>query len=204
MRIYTTNYTRLQQILKRPLAELKPGDTMRLKAGGYMDLVVEVLGKRGAAIKVSLAHYFKQNGDLCQDPEMVVRVDREHRTVKALSFQQAIPPLSQEVYGNRDPSLEKHLNTFLGTWLRNLKMQGHRPRTPGVRIYTSAPTEYDYPYTTVIDPEVMVLEHRTVRLVEIETRVADCQIGRYESGLYFAEAPEEWEERRETYERIAA
>ncbi len=30
---------------------------------------------RGAgAIVLSLAHYFEQNGDLCQDPEMTVRV----------------------------------------------------------------------------------------------------------------------------------
>ncbi len=40
---------------------------------------------------LSMAHYFEQNGDLCQDPEMTVRVFA-HGMVEALTFQQAIPP----------------------------------------------------------------------------------------------------------------
>jgi uncharacterized protein YqiB (DUF1249 family) len=49
--------------------------------------------------------------------------------VEALSFEQAIPPINQVVYpepGKVVPRLHRELNAFLGTWLRNLKAQGHR------------------------------------------------------------------------------
>jgi len=46
-----------------------------------------------------------------------------------VSFQQAIPPIYQRVYpqpGKVVPRLKRDLNSFLTTWLRNLKQQGHR------------------------------------------------------------------------------
>lgn len=82
---------------------------------------------------VSLTHYFEQAGDLFQDPEMEVRVfpPREGQSgrVEALSFQQAQPPVYQRVYpepGMVNSRLQRELNAFLGTWLWNLKVQGHR------------------------------------------------------------------------------
>jgi len=107
----------------------------RLQATGFMDLVVEVLPQfpETGAMVLSLAHYFEQNGALCQDPEMEVRVfpprDGRPGHVEALSFQQAIPPIYQRVYpepGKVVPRLKRDLNSFLTTWLRNLKQQGHR------------------------------------------------------------------------------
>lgn len=71
---------------------------------GFMDLVVEVLSRdrRTGAMVLSLAYYFTQHGDLCQDPEMELRVyppqDRHPGRVEALTFQQAIPPIYQRVY----------------------------------------------------------------------------------------------------------
>ena len=100
-----------------------------------MDLTLEVLSQdRGTgAMVLSLAHYFTLNGDLCQDPEMEVRVylQREGHPgrVEALTFSQAIPPVYQRVYPEPRkvvPRLKRELNAFLGTWLRNLKAQGHR------------------------------------------------------------------------------
>ena len=49
--------------------------------------------------------------------------------VEALTFQQANPAVYQVVYpepGKVVPRLHRELNAFLGTWLRNLKAQGHR------------------------------------------------------------------------------
>jgi uncharacterized protein YqiB (DUF1249 family) len=49
--------------------------------------------------------------------------------VEALTFGQAIPPIYQRVYpepGKVVPRLKRELNAFLGTWLRNLKAQGHQ------------------------------------------------------------------------------
>jgi uncharacterized protein YqiB (DUF1249 family) len=82
---------------------------------------------------LSLCHYFVQNGDLCQDPEMEVRVfpprGGHPGRVEALTFQQAIPPVYSRVYpepGMVSPRFHRELNAFLGVWLRNLKAQGHR------------------------------------------------------------------------------
>jgi len=111
------------------------------KSGGYMDLVYERLsmidGVNGLPNQaISIAHYFEMNGDLCQDPEMVVLVNASDRTAEAYSFQQAMPPIYQEVYdeGNRvDPALKQNLNTFLETWLDNLVNQGHGVEWEGYR-----------------------------------------------------------------------
>ena len=49
--------------------------------------------------------------------------------IEALTFQQAIPPIYQEVYpepGKLIPQLKRELNDFLKTWLINLLSQGHR------------------------------------------------------------------------------
>jgi hypothetical protein len=81
----------------------------------------------------SLCHYFEENGVLCEDPEMVVRVfpprgDHPGR-LEALVFQQSLPPVYSVVYpepGMMVPRLKRELNAFLGVWLRNLKAQGHR------------------------------------------------------------------------------
>jgi uncharacterized protein YqiB (DUF1249 family) len=71
----------------------------------------------------------EQNGDLCCDPDMEFRVDIEHRTAEALTFQMAIPPVYQRVYsdsGKVNVALRKALNEFLADWLRNCVAQGHR------------------------------------------------------------------------------
>jgi hypothetical protein len=133
--IYERNFTRLQALMGQPLADLKEHTAYRLKAPGFMDLVVEVLltSPENGTLILSLCHYFEQNGDLCQDPDMEVRVflpnGERPGTVEALTYQQAIPPIYQRVYpepGKVNPRLRQQLNNFLGLWLRNLKQQGHR------------------------------------------------------------------------------
>ena len=133
--LFEQNYRRLEEILGRPLPDLRSGIAYRLRAEHYMDLVVELLPpcpETGAAV-LSLCHYFLQHGDLCQDPEMVVRAfpprgDHPGR-LEALTFQQTSPPVYSVVYpepGKVVLRLKRELNAFLGVWLRNLKAQGHR------------------------------------------------------------------------------
>lgn len=143
---YELNHARLEELIGRPLADLTGDRAHRLEAPGFMDLTVEVLPRcpETGAMVLSLVHYFEQNGDLCQDPEMVLRVfapgstaframvpstDARHGRVEAIMYQQAIPPIYQQVYpepGKYAPRLKRDLNAFLTTWLRNLKAQGHR------------------------------------------------------------------------------
>ena len=98
-----------------------------------MDLVLErvehmdgVSGNSGVAF--SMAHYFRQNGDLCKDPEMVVIVYPTLKMVEALTFEQSLPPIYQVVFpepGKFYPQLRKELNGFFRLWLNNLIDQGH-------------------------------------------------------------------------------
>jgi len=70
-----------------------------------MDLIVERLlpdmplpNNDSPVMVFSLAHYFKQNGDLCSDPQMVIAVYPELKEVEALTFEQSLPPIYQVVY----------------------------------------------------------------------------------------------------------
>ena len=133
--VYEKNYERLEKLLDKPPTDLDPEKVYRFRASGFMDLVIENLPactETGAKV-LSLAHYFEQNGDLCQDPEVTIRVfPPEHGRpgmIEALTFQQALPPVYQEVYpepGTFNPRLKLELNDFLTTWLKNLKSQGHK------------------------------------------------------------------------------
>ena len=102
-------------------------------SGGFMDLTVESVEMLNHYIgpgylALSMVHYFIQNGDLCQDPEMVVFVHMDKKEAEAFSFQQAIPPIYQEVYSSPETynkKLKNDLNAFLHLWLSNLVSQGH-------------------------------------------------------------------------------
>ncbi len=97
----------------------------------YMRLVIEDIGvgPRGHQA-ISVAHYFTQNGDLCQDPELCFELVPQggHVAYEPFLFQQAIPPIYQEVFEN-DPASENHrlkrkLTEFAQMWDRNLQEQG--------------------------------------------------------------------------------
>lgn len=143
---YELHYARIEELLGQPLADLQVENVYRLRASGFMTLVVEVLPpcEETGGLIVSLCHYYLLNGDLCQDPEMTVRLfppgsmafrgmipstSLRQGRAEALTYQTAIPPVYQEVYpepGVYRPRLRSELNSFLGLWLRNLRAQGHR------------------------------------------------------------------------------
>jgi hypothetical protein len=75
-----------------------------------------------------VAHYFEQNGDLCQDPEMCFELIPRgaHVVYEPYLFQQAIPPIYQEMFatGAENIRLKRQLTSFAQTWDRNLRAQG--------------------------------------------------------------------------------
>jgi hypothetical protein len=97
----------------------------------YMRLVIEDIGTgpRGHQA-ISVAHYFTQNGDLCQDPELCFELIPQggHVVYEPFLFQQAVPPVYQEVFENGPASenhrLKRQLTTFAQTRDRNLNDQG--------------------------------------------------------------------------------
>src|ERR1700761_9351191 len=74
-----------------------------IKNEPYMRLVIEDIGQgpRGHQA-ISVAHYFEQNGGLCQDPEMAFELVLEGDGVRyePFTFQQAIPPVYQDVFAH--------------------------------------------------------------------------------------------------------
>jgi len=84
-------------------------------------------------IDISLAHRFEQNGDLCADPDMEIRIYPDRGMCEALSFSQdlsIVGPIYQRVYSDDgrgySKKLMKDLNSFLLSWLRNTILQNHK------------------------------------------------------------------------------
>ena len=101
--IYQTNFDRLVKLGIVRDGQLRANG--RSQSGGFMDLVFEKLpyldGFNGQACTAfSIAHYFKQNGDLCQDPEMVVPVHPDLQIGRGVQFPAGYTPdLSRSVPG---------------------------------------------------------------------------------------------------------
>jgi len=95
----------------------------------FMPLVVEKVGTYDIGNMYSFAHYFKQNGDMCQDPEMCFIVHKSSGKVFPCMFQQAIPPVYEESLFMDDgkwkfkPAMQKDHVSFANMWLKNIKDQ---------------------------------------------------------------------------------
>jgi len=96
----------------------------------FMPLSVEKINTYDMGTEYSLCHYFEQNGDLCQDPEMTF-LRRENGSVCPMSFQMAIPPIYERSlfydYNDGDWKINRKKQsehtTFANKWLRNIKLQ---------------------------------------------------------------------------------
>ena len=101
---------------------------LRLESDGFMPLSVEwVYGDC-----ISIMHTFIQDGDVMRDPDVVVRVDREEKTLQAVSFQQdggfSIYQEVMDYDGNvKDPRGQRDINSFFTQWLSNISSQGYEP-----------------------------------------------------------------------------
>ena len=111
--------------------------------GLFMPVYVECIGRVGDGRLFSVAHYFKQNGDMMRDPDVVFfQVDTfkegypEHsRDVfpveyYPVSFEQSSVGLYQEavIIGSEGiegvrPKLQKSITSFCNDWMMNIKDQ---------------------------------------------------------------------------------
>ncbi|CAN5819791.1 hypothetical protein BH10BAC2_BH10BAC2_27110 [soil metagenome] len=112
------------------LDKIEPGEGIKLKSKNFMDLNIDVLWKEEDKITFSMAHYYKQNGDMVPDPDMEIAVYPKQKMAEALSYQDSYG--YREVYPEPEkfyPKAKKELNSFLNQWLNNIKMQGHKIET---------------------------------------------------------------------------
>lgn len=120
MDIYSRIYKKLDDL---GVLDVPIGESVHLKSSGFMDLVIEKLGEN----HFSLTHYYEQNGDLCPDPDMEIKVFPKEKMAEALSFQDQFG--YRKVYPDLNHvniKAKKELNEFLDTWLKNLHEQGFK------------------------------------------------------------------------------
>lgn len=104
---------------------------IRIENHSFMPLVIHWLGvgPRGCDF-ISVSHTYVQNGDLMRDPEVVFLVkDKEwfpvsYRNDSLGAHSEAIIVDHGEVRSVRPPVL-KDLQSFVGTWDRNISDQGY-------------------------------------------------------------------------------
>ncbi|WDV44098.1 hypothetical protein PV797_11225 [Clostridiaceae bacterium M8S5] len=118
---------------------------LKLKAKGFMDLSIERL----TPDRISMTHYYKQNGDLMSDPDMELMINHENETIMAATYRQDGLGIEQQVYlsdGRWLPKLSKQLNSFLNQWLRNIEQQGHKPYEAHLIDYGDKKIGFDEKY----------------------------------------------------------
>ena len=101
---------------------------IKLEASGFMDLHIDILIGGQYVRRISMAHNYKQNGDVIPDPDMEFLINREEKIMVPISFQDSL------VYNNIEDEenpvsrarLEKSLQEFTDMWLSNLIVQGHK------------------------------------------------------------------------------
>ena len=100
--------------------------SLRLEAGASFDPLV-VAHKYDN--RYAMEHYFMQNGDAMYDPYMEFLLDTEAGTMQAATFENSGMGIFQEVYvkGGYYPKLQKGLNDFLSSWMKNISQQGYAP-----------------------------------------------------------------------------
>lgn len=113
------------QVLDLLTKDLQFGQARKLVRDSYMDVCVQDLGDN----KVSVAHYFKQNGDMVPDPDMVFLKIPHLGVWVSVSYQDAYKYNEAVVVkdGKADgiyPRKCKEMKSFADMWMKNIKEQG--------------------------------------------------------------------------------
>lgn len=132
------------RIFCRLMKKLKGEQLIKLYSEGFMPLSMErleenILTPDGVATTYSLCHYYKLNGDLMRDPEMVfIVVDsrKDEKDIKAVHiypqlYRQDSLGLYEESIRMENGMIKSFIKTwqadhcaFANRWLRNIQMQG--------------------------------------------------------------------------------
>lgn len=162
----------IEQLAQRHEVDLsQTGASFRLDMPGYDRLCVENIGLN----RVAVAHYFEQNHDLIQDPEIVFFVGDERPGWIPIEITQVIGGWRQYVKlspdGARPVAYRKEAQTslaeFAEIWARNIEGQGwlehgakHNSSTDEETVAEEQATSISsrWPEPTVEKPEFETLE----------------------------------------------
>ena len=126
----TRTFKKIIERLNDSFSGFQQGDscTIDKKDGAFTPLSVERLLTYDNGTVYTFCHYFIQNGDMCQDPEMLFLAHQSGR-VYPMMFQQAIPPVYEESLFRENGKwkvnhrLQHQHTTFANMWLKNIKSQ---------------------------------------------------------------------------------
>ncbi len=124
------NYKRLLALLP-DVQTMQQGSGVKMKAGQFMDLNIDVLRQQGTVTQISMAHYYEQNGDLVPDPDMEVMLMHVTQMALPVHFQSG-SFYRRCIEGTVITNLKEFgdQTSFLSQWLRNIKAQGHKITLP--------------------------------------------------------------------------
>ena len=114
----------MEKICRCKLEEIQD---IRIDNESYMRLCVENLGTVWGYTLISMAHYFEQNGDLVQDPDVVFAISNTTGSITPVSIQHSFGVVRTyffitEEMKNRSGC--KDLMQFMNYWTKNLISQG--------------------------------------------------------------------------------
>ncbi len=106
----------------------------------YMAVCVDVIDRPnisdallGQCVVGAVSHYFKQNGDMCADPDMTFLVvgpsDGSPLAVFPMTFDQSLPPrydVAARFEGGtliHKPALQADITRFANSWMSNIAQQ---------------------------------------------------------------------------------
>lgn len=121
------------KVFRTLVADLQnPGDARVIDNtdGTFMPVHVEIIDRSQYGPHVSIAHYYKQNGDLMKDPEMTFLASLKG-SVLPMTFEQdgglPICQVAMEIDENgtirRNEKLQNSLVSFANMWMKNIKDQ---------------------------------------------------------------------------------
>jgi hypothetical protein len=108
------------------------GDHDKFHTGAYMDVVVEFIDRCDLGAMYSVAHYYKQNGDLMRDPEMcfIQGGDGEYYPyyyrLDGLGIEEEVVHWHDGSIIDYDTVRQKRQANFAESWMRNIKEQQER------------------------------------------------------------------------------
>lgn len=124
----TSTFNRLVEMAKANEGHIKIDNAK----GDFMPVCVEIIEETNSLVKVSVAHYYEQNGDLMADPEMcfAVRNDSLGTIVIPYYYKQDGLGIERESIvfdGDKFKGFYQRIQadqaSFANMWMKNIKLQ---------------------------------------------------------------------------------
>lgn len=97
---------------------------MRFAAEGYSDFILQRMG----ADILKIAYYYEAGNYRLRDPEVVLKLNMDDKTLTPVSYEQDTMRVRQSIYdkqGNVDEKLLSDLDGFINDWLTDIEQQGY-------------------------------------------------------------------------------